>query len=88
MTEQSSFEKSVQQIKEARKELDKGFCCECGGIMKARSHIDTSPGVDATVYTCHENGKFVDKYPVKCNKCGKEDFFVAPIKHLKGKIFE
>ena len=75
---QSSFEKSTQQIRKAREEISDGICCECGGIMKEADGVYLCPADPENPF----NGKFIDKYAIKCDKCGKKDFFVVKIEHL------
>lgn len=72
MDTRESFEKSKKQIRGAREEIQNGIFCECGGLMKETGGV----------YLCDVKGKFVDKYALQCEKCGKKDFFVVEVKHL------
>lgn len=75
-----NFEKSKKQIRNAREELRSGVCCECGGIMHETGNV----------YLCQNKvtRKFEDRYQIKCNRCGKIDYFIATIEHLSGPLFE
>ena len=82
MDVRKTFEQSVEQIKAAREHTKHGFPCECGGIMRETGNVATcildEKGEPAK--TC--KGKFVDRYQLKCDKCGTQDFFQAEVKHL------
>ncbi len=75
---QSSFEKSKNQIRQAREELAKGICCECGGVFHETDGVYLCP-VDPGDSL---DGPMVDKYAIKCDKCGKKDFFVVKVGHI------
>ncbi len=74
MDVRESFEKSVEQIKATKDELQYGVCCDCGGLMRLPER--------GGVYLCRTDGGLVDKYTIECEKCGKKDFFVVKVKHL------
>jgi hypothetical protein len=74
---QSSFEKSKNQIRQAREEIADGICCECGGIMRETDGVYLCP-----INPNDLHSKFVDKYAIQCDKCGKKDFFVVKIEHM------
>ena len=81
MSDDERMKEIMAEVAETHRELSKGVCCECGGIMRATGNQMLCPN-NPNSKTLGDSGGFHDKLEVRCERCGKTDWFVKQVAHL------